>query len=184
MQTQKHSEPLLGEQMQAKQSKGEGNKPFISSVVWKAPAASRWLSPPASALLNIHKHIDNNPFMQPHTYVQHRRLRGDWDSKTKLAVQQVIQSTSGSWKPSTFSLHLWQGLWGLHDLWLHKAGMLPSISHWVATDRAVTRSLLCFLTLHSVSSLRAMPASLMLLSKSYCIWFKLLKLEKCIRPNN
>lgn len=46
--------------MQVKQSKGESNKPFISSVVWMAPAASRWLSPPASALLNIHTYIYNN----------------------------------------------------------------------------------------------------------------------------
>lgn len=60
MRTQKDSEPLLGEQMQVKQSKGESNKPFISSVVWMAPAASRWLSPPASALLNIHTYIYNN----------------------------------------------------------------------------------------------------------------------------
>lgn len=60
LKTQKHSEPVLGEQMQVKQSKGESSKPFISSVVWMAPAASRWLSPPASALLNINTHIFNN----------------------------------------------------------------------------------------------------------------------------
>lgn len=58
--TQKHSEPVLGEQMQVKQSKGESSKPFISSVVWMAPAVSRWLSPPASALLNINTHFYNN----------------------------------------------------------------------------------------------------------------------------
>lgn len=98
-------------------------------------------------------HIYNNhSCSHTHTYAQYRHLRGDWDSKTELAVQQVMQSTSGSWKPLTFSLYQWQGLWGLHDLWLHKAGMLPSISHWVATDRAVTHSLLCFLAPYSTLS--------------------------------
>lgn len=159
--------------MQVKQSKGEGNKPFISSVVWMAPAASRWLSPPASALLNIHTHIYNN-HSHSHTYMHNTGICVETEAAKSSWQFSRWHNTSGSWKPLTFSLHLWQGLWGLHDLWLHKAGMLPSISHWVATDQAVTRLLLCFLapySLHPVSLLRAMPASLTLLCKSYCIWF-------------
>ena len=101
LKTQKHSEPVLGEQMQVKQSKGESSKPFTSSVVWMAPAAS---SPPASALLNINTHIYNNHSCS-HT---HRHNTAGcvetWDGKIEPAVQQVIRSTSGSWKPLTFSL--------------------------------------------------------------------------------
>lgn len=144
--------PLLSEQMQVKQSKGEGNKPFASSVVWMAPAAGRWLSSPASALLNVHTHIYNNHSCS-HTHLHNK---GIWvETETAKSSWQF-----GRWyklpleaeSPELFPLYLWQGLWGLHDLWVHKAGGLPSISHWAATDQAVTRGLLRFLAPHSTLS--------------------------------
>lgn len=170
MRTQTVSESLLGEQMQVKQSKGEGNKPFISSVVWMAPAASRWLSPPASALLNIHTHIYNNqPCSHTHMHntgvcVETETAKSSWQFSRWYKVPLEAES------PELFLYICDKACEAcMTDDCTRRECCLPF--HIGLLQTRLWHAPCCAswcLALHSVASLRAMPASLMLLSKSYC----------------
>lgn len=144
--------------MQVKQSKGESSKPFISSVFWTAPAASRWLSPPASALLNINTHIYNNHSCS-HTHTRNtaacmetemakprfiRWCEVPLEAESPLLFLYSPDKACEAWM--TYDCARWERC--LHfTLGCYRSGcdMLAAAASWRLT------------LLHTVSSVRAMP---------------------------